>query len=202
MQYNLLELVMINTAQFFSTFPTFDLDSIVIRELRVDDKQEYFNLMTDPKVNQFLSHEDVPHSIDAAVSDLRFWRSLFELGQSIFWAIANKEDDKLIGTIGFNTWSFDSRRAEISYDLSSLYWRRGIMSLALTTILSFAFSEMMLNRIEAKTMLHNTPSIHILEKFGFQREGVLKQYRVIRGQFIDVSLYSLLRDIYNDIGTQ
>jgi ribosomal-protein-alanine N-acetyltransferase len=53
---------------------------------------------------------------------------------------------------------------------------------------------MNLHRIEARTMLHNVASIHLLKKIGFKQEGVLRGYRIIRGEPTDVTIFSLIKE--------
>jgi ribosomal-protein-alanine N-acetyltransferase len=55
---------------------------------------------------------------------------------------------------------------------------------------------MNLYRIEARTMLDNIASQKLLEKVGFKKEGILRGYRIIRGEPIDVVLYSITRNDY------
>ena len=181
-----------NYNAFFSKFPTLDLGGIILRDLRLADDQRYYEVLSDPNVGQFLSDEDVPDSVNKAREEIKFWGSLFYKKQSIFWCIAEKETNKLIGTVGFNSWNFNSHRAEISYDLASTYWRRGIMTKVLNAVLDFAYYRMCLNRVEAKTMTNNFASAGLLLKIGFQKEGVLRSYRKVYGNFIDVDLYSLI----------
>ncbi|AEI88850.1 MAG: Protein N-acetyltransferase, RimJ/RimL family [Candidatus Midichloria mitochondrii] len=183
-----------NYSSFFSKFPVINLENFILRDLSLSDNQRYFEVLSDPNVAQFLSDEDVPESPYKALEEIKFWGSLFYKKQSIFWAIVEKETNNLIGTVGFNSWNFSSQRAEMSYDLASTHWRRNIMSEVLFHVLTFAFTKMCINRIEAKTMTHNVASAALLLKMGFKKEGVLKSYRKVRSKFIDVDLYSLLRE--------
>lgn len=153
--------------------------------------------MSDPEVVKYLSDEDIPTSVEAAEDEIKFWGGLFYRKQSVFWAIADTASDKFIGTVGYNSWNFHNRRAEISYDLMKEHWRKGIMTKALNNALIFGFKDMDLMRIEARTMLDNIPSQKILEKVGFKKEGVLRSYRVIRGKPTDVVLYSLIRSDFS-----
>ena len=68
------------------------------------------------------------------------------------------------------------------------------MSEALTAIIGLGFSEVGLNRIQAVVMPENEGSNKLLEKLGFRREGVLREYENWgdKGQ-VDVLMFSLLR---------
>lgn len=182
--------------KFFSKFPTIELGNLRLRDMMLSDKEQYYKLMSDPEVTKFLSEEDVPNSVEEAVNEIKFWGGLFYRKQSIFWAVADANSDEFIGTIGFNNWSFNNKRAEISYDLMREHWRKGIMSKCINNIIVFGFQNMELNRIEARTMVDNIPSQKILEKTGFKYEGIQKGYRIIRGESTDVTLWGLTRDDY------
>jgi [ribosomal protein S5]-alanine N-acetyltransferase len=183
----------VNVYKFFSKFPTIDLGSIRLRDLMLSDKEEYYAMMSDHEVVQYLSDEDIPTSVESAEQEIKFWGGLFYRKQSVFWALADTSNDKFIGTIGYNSWNIHNRRAEISYDLMRDHWRKGIMTKALNNALIFGFQQMDLMRIEARTMIGNIPSQKILEKVGFKKEATLRSYRMIRGEPTDVLLYSLVR---------
>lgn len=183
-----------NLSSFFSRFPTRELGEIKLRDLMLTDAERYFEIMSNPEVVKYFSDEDVPTSVDEAVDEIKFWSGLFYRKQSVFWGIANSDNNQLIGTIGYNSWNVYNRRAEISYDLSQEYWRQGLMSKALTNALIFGFKEMGLMRIEGRTMIDNKPSQAILDKIGFKYEGLMRNYRIIRGEPVDVMLYTITPD--------
>ena len=64
---------------------------------------------------------------------------------------------------------------------------------ALKRVLDFGFGTMELNRIEALVFPENLPSHRLLQKLGFQREGVLREYEFVKEKFVDLTMYSLLR---------
>lgn len=68
------------------------------------------------------------------------------------------------------------------------------MTKALSNVLMFAFKNMLLGRIEARTMEMNIPSQKLLEKMSFKYEGKLRSYRIINGVPSDILLYSIIRN--------
>ena len=67
------------------------------------------------------------------------------------------------------------------------------MTEALGLVLDFGFDRMGLNRIEAVVFRDNAASCGLLEKLGFEREGLLREYEYLRGRYEDMAMYSLLR---------
>ncbi len=194
-----IEGAMISKLQsFFRKFPTMELGNIRLRDMRLNDSRDYYEYLNHPMVQQYLSDEDVPSTEDEALQCVKMWGSLFYKKQGIFWTIADSKTDHLIGSIGFCSWNFYNKRGEISYDIAHSYWGQGIASKALSNILRLAFGEMMLYRIEARTMQGNEVSQHILTKMGFKQEGILRGYRTIRGRPEDIIIYSLIRPDYPD----
>jgi ribosomal-protein-alanine N-acetyltransferase len=85
------------------------------------------------------------------------------------------------------------QRAEIGYDLEKASWKQGIMTEALRAMLQYGFGQMGLNRVEALVYVENEASIHLLERLGFQKEGLLRQYFRRGDTHYDHWLLSLLK---------
>ena len=49
-----------------------------------------------------------------------------------------------------------------------------------------------LERLEARVLVENVGSQRVLEKAGFQREGVLRKYMTLKGKIRDLMMFSLL----------
>lgn len=132
-------------------------------------------------------------SIDQVSAMIDNYITRCSAGEPGRWAIANKQDDILIGTCGFHTWSPRDRRAELGYDLAPAFWGRGIATDAVAATVAAAFESHALNRVEAFVMVENVRSQSVLEKCGFTREGRLVQYRSCRGHGRDFYVYGRVR---------
>lgn len=80
----------------------------------------------------------------------------------------------------------------LGYWLGERYQGQGVMSEAVTLICKFGFERLGLARIEAGTLLENNRSQHVLERCGFQREGIGRSYLEIAGARRDHVLYARL----------
>ena len=104
-----------------------------------------------------------------------------------------------IGTMALFDVDEKNESAEIGASLASGFWNRGYMSEALSAVISFAFTEIELNRLIATCHTENTGSRRIMEKNLMKREGILRQAQKNKdGSFSDLYLYSILREQYND----
>lgn len=111
--------------------------------------------------------------------------------------LVRKKDERVLGWCSFHTWYIDHRRAELGYWLlHEDYKRMGYVSEAIPQVLKYGFTQMDLNRVEAFVSPENIPSLRIMEKFGFRREGFLRQHYAHNGKIDDSVLFGLLRQDY------
>jgi RimJ/RimL family protein N-acetyltransferase len=84
--------------------------------------------------------------------------------------------------------------AELGYWLGRQYWGRGIMTAVLGTFVDRAISAFRLHRLHATVYANNPASMRVLEKIGFEREGVQKSAVVKRGELLDIIVYARIRN--------
>ena len=178
-----------NIQYFFGPFPELEMGDIVLRQIEESDAKEYFEYMIREEMAAYLTKENRPETLEKALEEVKYWGSLFPNRRSIYWAIALRDTNKMIGTAGFNSISFPNSRAEISYDLNPDYWGNGIMIRSIKKILQFADLGLGIVRTQATVITDNERSIKVLERCGFQQEGLLKKYEVVGGQHKDYYMY-------------
>lgn len=105
--------------------------------------------------------------------------------------IFDKHDDQLLGGINMNNVNRGVFQAcALGYWLAKDMNSRGMMSEAVKIISNLSFSLFGLNRIQAATLVDNTASIRVLEKNGFEQEGLARRFLKINGQWQDHFLFS------------
>lgn len=110
--------------------------------------------------------------------------------------LADKQTGHTIGMCGFHTWYIHHYRAEIGYHIAEAYQGRGLMSEAMNTVVRYGFEAMQLHRIEAFVGKDNEPSLRLMNRFGFVREGLLREHYFTKGVFEDSVCFSLLQSDY------
>ncbi len=80
----------------------------------------------------------------------------------------------------------------LGYWMGERHAGKGHMTEAVRGALRFAFSELALHRVEAACLPNNEPSRRLLERVGFQREGLARAYLRINGVWADHLLYAAL----------
>jgi RimJ/RimL family protein N-acetyltransferase len=98
-----------------------------------------------------------------------------------------------VGMISLNTISYDQGYANLGYSLSRTYFGQGIASKALALFVEKVFRTTSLRRLQATTAIENIASWKVLEKNGFSREGILKEYFIINKRPVDHYLYARLK---------
>jgi ribosomal-protein-alanine N-acetyltransferase len=110
-----------------------------------------------------------------------------------FFLLVNKNTHLPIGECGFHTLNKTHRRAELFYLLrNDADKQKGFMIEALSLILNFSFTELNLHRIEVLVPNWNIPSIKLLEKYGFVKEGTIREDYIVDDKIEDSNCYSLL----------
>lgn len=185
-----------NLDGLFQSFPQITTPNLVLRRIQPWDAQALFEILADDEVTRY--YDDAAFTdITQASDQIQAWEYGYQNRRCIRWAIARKEEPTLIGTCGyygFHTWHM---RAGIGYELARPFWRQGIMTEALRAILDLGFGEIALNRVEAVVMPENAASIKMLEKLGFHREGVLKEYENWGDKgYTDLCMLALLRSVW------
>lgn len=182
------------TDDIFAIFPTITLDNdFFLRRISIEeDSLNFFNYINHSKVAEYLSVDDLPNSPETAKVELGYWNHLFDRKSCFYWAIATREDNKIIGTCGFNYWNKSQKRTEVSYDLDHNYWGRGITTKALKAISDFSINDMKVQRIQATVAIDNISSIRVLEKTGFKREGLIEKYGFLKEAARDFYMYAKL----------
>jgi ribosomal-protein-alanine N-acetyltransferase len=112
----------------------------------------------------------------------------------LYFLLYDKTQERVIGECGFHSWDKTHERAELFYNLKEeSFKRKGLMSEALHAVLNFGFKQMQLHRIEALTARDNIASIRLLDKFGFTKEGTVREDYIVDGKHEDSECYSLLK---------
>lgn len=176
----------------FEKFPDIHFNNLVLRKLRKEDSESIFEYFSNKEVMKYYDLEAFNY-LDQAVGIIDRWNSNYENKQGIRWGISKQENDRIIGTCGFHNWSKENHKAEVGYELNQNYWNNGIMTKVIEKIVEVGFEEMNLNRIEALYDPLNIASAKVLQKTGFIREGVLRDYYFEKGKFCDAEICSILK---------
>ncbi|SFJ40844.1 GNAT family N-acetyltransferase [Paraburkholderia megapolitana] len=171
------------------TLPKSRYPGVSLRQLERGDQAAWYAYLRIPEVIQHTSwnlsgEHDLAPMFDGIESTVA--TSIRRL------AIVDDTDNRLIGTIGFHSISVINRVAEIAYDLAPSHWGKGIASAMCATVTEWSFAGLGLVRVQATALDTNVRSVRVLERSGFQYEGLLRSYRMVRGVPGNFRLYARL----------
>ncbi|MDR2221781.1 MAG: GNAT family N-acetyltransferase [Flavobacteriaceae bacterium] len=168
-----------------------------LRLLEAEAYQEFLKIATDEEVLHYIGIpiDEVSKEKAKGMYGFRTYNKSY-----LMFLIIDKQTEKIIGYCGYHTWYVEHDRAEIGYGLYEENWKgRGVMSEVLHAVLTYGFSVMNLRRVEAFISPENIASLHTVQKFGFTREGQMRNHYVKEGQVEDSVIYSLLKEENNKI---
>lgn len=174
----------------FNPFPILKTKRLYLRELKITDEQEIFEIRSDEKVREFLDRAKA-ETIEDARAFIRKIMNGISQNEWIYWAISLGEDPKFAGSICLWNISAENSSAEIGFELIPRYQRMGIITEAIKPVINFGFNVMGLEYIDAEVAPENLTSIKLLEKSGFIR--ISDSRKTAAGENIKTILYRLSR---------
>lgn len=178
----------------FTPFPTLETERLILRQLQPEDDVALFRLRSDDRVNKYLDRAKA-----TSVEDVRLFiekiNTAIRNNETIYWAITLKNDALVIGTITLWNISEEHNKAEVGYELNPDFQGRGLMQEALKKVITFGFSTIKLQSIEAFTAKGNSKSTSLLEKNNFQRDYNLEKEFSVKEDFKGMVIYSLSKNL-------
>lgn len=83
----------------------------------------------------------------------------------------------------------------LGFSVAERFEGRGLIREALTPAISYIFEQVGLHRVMASYRPENIRSARLLERLGFEREGLARSYLRINGVWADHVLTSLVNEI-------
>jgi ribosomal-protein-alanine N-acetyltransferase len=114
--------------------------------------------------------------------------------QAYAFLLFRKDDNALLGGITLtNVRRGVAQAGSMGYWVGAPFAAQGWMTRGVSALVPFAFDVLRLHRVEAACIPTNQPSIRLLERSGFKREGYAREYLCINGLWQDHLLYARLR---------
>ena len=167
-----------------------ETERLRLRPLAVPDAEFLFPILSDVEV---MAHWDIPE-----IDDPDLVRAIvegqvaeMEAGKAIHWAIRTLEEDRFLGACDLSQIDRWHKRAEIGFLLGRDAWGQGYALEAMRAVIGYA-AVMGVRRLSARTHLGNRRSDALLEKLGFEEEGLLRGHVLRDGEHRDCRLFGLL----------
>lgn len=172
-----------------------ETERLTLRPFRMEDADDmYRNWANDDEVTKFLTWP-THGSVEVSREVLRDWISHYDEKNYYQWAIVLKgERETVIGSIAAVHLNDRIRMAHIGYCIGRNWWHQGLMSEALSAVINFFFTEVGVNRIEARHDVDNANSGKVMKKCGMQFEGTKRQADWNNQGICDLAEYALLAE--------
>lgn len=176
------------------TLPTLKSNRLLIRPINHNDCYDMYEYAKKDNVGPnagWSPHKSLDETKNIIMNMIN--ETLVDNNIGVF-AIVFKENMKMIGTIGLHNYHEKNASASLGYVLSPDYWGRGLMVEAVKTIITFAFDELSIYRLECSHYDFNQQSKRVIEKVGFVFEGISRKNKVLlNGNRCDTHNYSILK---------
>lgn len=164
----------------------------IIRKWELSDAENLAKLLSNKNIlNNLRDGLPYPYTKEDAED---YIIAMLSANKNDTFAFAIVENGKVIGSIGaFRQGNIHSCTAELGYYLSEEYWGKGIMTEAVKEICAYIFDNTDIIRIFAEPFSNNKGSCRVLEKAGFECEGILCSNAVKNGNILDMKMYALIK---------
>jgi len=177
----------------FDPFPELLAGRLLLRRMTAADMDDLFDMRSNLDIMQYIARPLAETPADALKLIANIDEGIAD-SELINWGITLRDQNRVIGTIGFYRMKPEHHRAEVGYLLHSSFQNKGYMQEALEAVIEFGFKEMKLHSIEAVIDPRNARSEKILVKNDFVKEAYFKENVYFEGKFLDSVHYSLLNN--------
>lgn len=140
--------------------------------------------------------DEHPCAVDSMLARLRQFRSRFDQGEDFIYAVADRTSGALIGGGGLHR-RVGPGALEIGYWIAASHCNRGLATELTIALTQVAFEVEHVDRVEIRVAVGNEPSLRVVEKCGYRREGILRGVIALpRGEKGDAVVSSMLRKEY------
>jgi RimJ/RimL family protein N-acetyltransferase len=166
---------------------------LVIRRFIARDADALASYRSDGEVARYQDWE-CPYPVSDAK---KFIASLHHLapgtpGTWFQFAVSLAPSDILIGDTALRTRQADARQAELGFTFASAHQGRGYATEAVRAVVQYAFGQLAMHRVFARTDARNLRAQRLLERVGFRREGEFRDSVWFKGAWATDLLYAQL----------
>jgi [ribosomal protein S5]-alanine N-acetyltransferase len=121
----------------------------------------------------------------------------FRAGASASFVLLSPNEDEVLGVCNYtNIVRGTFQSCHLGYALAEKHESKGIMFEALSLTNAYVFDSLGLHRVMAAYLPHNERSGKLLDRLGFEKEGLARKYLKINGRWEDHVLTSLINDAH------
>lgn len=171
--------------------PVIDGDVVRLRDFTADDVALVLSASADPLIPLTTTVPATPDE-DQALAYIARQNGRLPSGVGYAYAIARTSDDVAVGYIGLT--QLADGRASIGYWIGPDHRGHGYAALALQLVGDWALTDLSIPRVELYIEPSNDASLRTAEAAGFEREGLLRSWRLVGNTRRDMWMYSRISE--------
>jgi ribosomal-protein-alanine N-acetyltransferase len=179
---------------------TLSTNRLCLKAFTPEVYRQAFTLLPETEIRSLFGHQNDEAFL---LEKERFENGMTTFNKGfLFFQLRDRSTNIFLGWCGYHTWYYTHKRAEVFYMLHDEQQRRqGFMTEALAAVLTYGFTTMELERVEAFVGVDNTASNAILKRFGFKQEGLFRKHYRVNGVNGDSLAYGLLKEEFEALPT-
>jgi [ribosomal protein S5]-alanine N-acetyltransferase len=168
--------------------------NLILRLLTPDDIPALLTYRLLTEVTRYLSKR--PVTAESILDEIEYTRSvpIGTPGYRVRTVIVPKVTNSVVGDCIIKITEEDPQQGELTYALHPAHQGHGYATEAMRAFVGYAFGTLRLHRLTATIFAEHTPSIKVVERLGMRREAHFRQAVLRDGQWVDDTIYALLRD--------
>lgn len=136
----------------------FETKRLIVRDLKIDDSESYFDMMGNPNVMN-----PIPRKVMTKSESDKHLRQLIDNdSKKMIWGIEDKKSKSFIGLCALL--KNDDQDNELGYRLREKYWGVGYGTEITEGLISYCFNKLKFDKITADVNTANLKSVKILDK--------------------------------------
>lgn len=163
------------------------VEGLQIRRAEADDCSAIYEMFSSPLVYE--------GTLQLPYPSREYWRKRLAESEGCYNLVA-VSGEHVIGMLSVDTFPNRPRRRHvgaIGISVSEAWQGKGVGKALMEAGIDLADNWLNLTRLELEVYSNNEAAIRLYERFGFEREGVLRQHAFRNGKYIDSIVMARLR---------
>ena len=186
----------IKTTDWRESLPVLQAGAVTLRELRLSDAPSLLEMLSTDEVARFISPP--PTTVEGFERFIAWTHRERAAGRYVCFGVVPAGFNQAIGIIQVRTLGAGFDIAEWGFAIGSAFWGTGVFQAAARQVLGFAFGEVGVQRLEARSAVANGRGNGALQKMGATREGVLRKSFLRNGVYHDQVIWSICQDEWHE----
>ncbi len=174
----------------FADKPTLTGERVMLRSMLPEDAEPFFAALDDEEGNRLTG----THATFTFEQIQQWAASRQEQTDRLDLSIIDRATGLWAGELAILDWDEDNHSCGFRIAIGPNGRNRGLGSEATRLVIDYVFEHLPINRIGLEVFDFNPRAIHVYERAGFTREGVLRSALHWDGAYYDAILMSILRD--------